>query len=132
MCVCVCVIAAPPPVMDLKLVRSSATEIMVSWTVPSLVLARGFVDYLLEYEEAGQVRRRRQSSRDSSCTSSPCKVPASRGGAVITGLDPKRSYRVDVSPVNQDGVTGTLMSDSGTQTTPTNHTHICRYVCPDW
>lgn len=116
------VVVAPPPVMDLKLVRSSGTEIMVTWSVPSLVLARGFVDYLLEYSPVSQVRRRRQSS-GSSCTSSPCKVPASRGGVVISGLDPKSSYTVRVSPVNEDGVTGTLMSDTGMQTTPSDHTH---------
>ena len=106
---------APPPVVDLKVVRSSPSEINVTWAVPSLVDAKGFVDYVLEYTPATPTegRRRRRQTSTSRCTASPCTVPVEMGGAMLVSLDPTQTYTVSVSPMNEDGVMGTLKSATG-------------------
>jgi len=97
--------------MDLKLVRTSGSEINVSWTGPGLVEARGFVEYTLEYSPTTPTRTKRQTGH--TCSGSPCTVPISRGSVLLTNLDAKETYLVTVRPMNEDGDMGTLMSDTG-------------------
>ena len=107
---CDCIVA-PPPVMDLKVERTSGSEIQVTWTVPDLVQARGFVEYTLEYSPTTPTKQRRQA--DHTCSMSPCTVLVTRGGVLLTDLDPKETYLVRVRPMNEDGDMGTLMSGTG-------------------
>ncbi len=94
--------------------RSQTGEsITVNWSIPSLSLARGFLTYTINYQQTTPTgRSRRQSTVE--CSSSPCSVPVSQGGVVITGLDPSVSYDVGVTPVNEAGTQGPPLTDTST------------------
>ena len=109
---------APPEVRDLGVTRSvSGEEIAVKWTVPSLVVAKGFVVYIVSFDSSmssmsgSEGRRKRQDMM--TCSQSPCMVPVERGGVDITGLDPAIEYVVSVLPRNGDQEVGPANNMTG-------------------
>ena len=75
-------LAAPK---NVKVDRTSGTEMVVSWTPPTLKEARGFIDHYVVYYTDGE------KEEEVTCDASPCK---------ITGLDATTTYSVSVSAVN--------------------------------
>lgn len=88
----------------LTAIRSSGIRIDVSWKVPSLIEAMGFVVYEVSFRAAmGGGAGGRRKRQEGECTESPCSVPVEEGGVVITGLDADVNYVVSVQPVNGEG-----------------------------
>lgn len=84
----------------------SGEEIAVRWTVPSLVVAKGFVVYIVSFDSSMSGSEGRRKRQDMTCSQSPCVVPVERGGVDITGLDPAIEYVVSVLPRNGDQEVG--------------------------
>ena len=96
----------------LDITRVSGSEARVSWIVPSLLVARGFLSYTIEFlpSVTGRIKKRQN---DGTCTVSPCSVPVQLGGVTLTDLDPFLSYGITVSAVNEDGVHGESTTGTG-------------------
>ena len=93
----------PPSPSSLGVSRTVDT-ITLSWDVPTLLEARGYVSYTVTFGPSVGARRRRQTPDE--CSLSPCNVPVERGGVVISGLDPGTNYDLTVTPSNEDNITG--------------------------
>ena len=100
----------PPPVMGFTATRSASGEdIQLQWAVPSLLVARGFLQYSVEFmgsTSSDGVRRREEEEETVVCQGSPCSVPVGQGGVLITQLDPLSAYDIIVTPINEDGLKG--------------------------
>ena len=104
---------APPTPTGVISTRSSGSTIMVTWNVPTLTEAMGFVTYTVTFEPSSGARRKRQSP-SGQCSSSPCNpVPVEEGGVIITGVDPGTVYSLNVAPTNEENVNGIPASSIG-------------------
>ncbi len=85
---------------------------MVTWTVPSLDEAKGFLVYIVDFEPATGGRRKRQQTAGVLCplSLSPCRVPVEDGGVTVSGLDPNVVYSVMVVAENGDSVRGEMLT----------------------
>lgn len=93
---------------------------VLAWDVPSLVEARGFLEYEVTYESvAGEGGRRRRQQVSSACAQSPCNVPVEEGRVTVVGLDPEADYSVVVQPVNEENERGDSVRMTG----------MCVYMC---
>ena len=97
---------APPPVLGLQQERTRfGTAINITWTIPTLTQARGFVRYIVTFDLNPQ--RKRQTSPSNECSSSPCDaVSVDAGGIVLVNVDPARAYQIRVLPTNEGGGVG--------------------------
>ena len=95
---------APPPVQNLMVGRLSGSEASVTWTVPSLQQARGFVTYIIKSlpTKSGIMGNYEKLT----CGISPCSVSVEVGGVTLTGLNPGLSYDIVVIPINEDETKG--------------------------
>ena len=83
----------------------------VSWTPLTLVEARSLIQfYRVRYNPEGSSRKRQS---ETTCTQSPCDVPATENSVMVMGLDSTTSYSVRVAAVNGQDQQGEL---SETQT----------------
>ncbi|XP_064386409.1 receptor-type tyrosine-protein phosphatase delta-like isoform X3 [Halichondria panicea] len=115
----------PPSPSSLGVSRTVDT-ITLSWDVPTLLEARGYVSYTVTFGPSVGARRRRQTPDE--CSLSPCNVPVERGGVVISGLDPGTNYDLTVTPSNEDNITGvaaTATAPTTVNTQPTNPPPTC-------
>ena len=81
----------------------------MTWDVPTLIEAKGFVSYTVAFESSNGARRKRQTSGQ--CSSSPCNpVPVEEGGLVIAGVDPGTTYSLNVAPTNEENGMGVAAS----------------------
>ena len=81
---------------------------MVTWDVPTLIEAKGFVSYTVTFDR-NEARRKRQTGGQ--CSSSPCNpVPVEEGGVVIAGVDPGTTYSLNVAPTNEENGVGVAAS----------------------
>jgi len=80
-------------------------RITVTWSIPTLSQARGFLSYTITFQSSDpSTRRRRQSATE--CFSSPCTALVDQGTIDILGLDPSTGYDVTVTPANELGEQG--------------------------
>ncbi len=86
------------------MISRTADTLSLSWDVPTLIEARGYVSYMVAFAPNEGARRRRQTPDE--CSVSPCNVPVEKGGVVISGLDAGTTYDLTVTPSNEAGVTG--------------------------
>ena len=99
--------------------RTEDGDILLSWTKPSPVEARGIIsEYVIEFAEiggeeggaeGGRERRQQGCSRESCMLETGeregcCLVDADQTSVTITGLDPDKDYNVSISAVNGAGV----------------------------
>ena len=83
------------------------TVIILSWGVPTLREARGFVTYEVRFSSSSAKRTTtRQSNTVCTVSQSLCGVPIEEGGVEVTGADPGLDYTVIVVPVNGEGELG--------------------------
>ena len=81
----------------------------MTWDVPTLMEAKGFVSYTVTFDPSNEARRKRQTSGQ--CSSSPCSpVPVEEGGVVIAGVDPGTTYSFNVAPTNEENGMGVAAS----------------------
>ena len=77
----------------------------MTWNVPTLIEAKGFVSYTVTFDSSNGARRKRQTGGQ--CSSSPCNpVPVEEGAVVIAGVDPRTAYSFNVAPMNEENVVG--------------------------
>ena len=103
------IVAPAPPTPTGVASTLSGSTIAVTWDVPTLSEAKGFVSYTVTFEPSNEARRKRETSGQ--CSSSPCNpVPVEEGGVVIAGVDPGTTYSFNVAPTNEENVVGVAAS----------------------
>lgn len=105
----------PPRVQGLNVARIG-TEARVSWTVPSLLEAGGFLTYVVDLSPPRSLQnRRKRQSTGVLCppSSDPCRVPVQEGGVTLSGLDSDVEYTVSVVAENEDQERGRPITQTG-------------------
>ena len=99
----------PPPIQELVITRSeNQTVIIITWGVPTLREAGGFVTYEITFSRRSARKRQSSNTMTTTCTvaQSLCSVPIEQGGVEVSDADPDQDYAVTVVPVNGDGERG--------------------------
>ena len=85
------------------------SEAVLTWRVPSLLEARGFVFYVVDFDPPRSAgRRKKRQNENALCPPSfdLCRVPVQLGGVTVSGLDPNVMYTITIVAENEDGERG--------------------------
>ena len=94
------------------MIRRMGSEAVLTWRVPSLPEAGGFVFYVVDFDPPRSVGKKRQSAGVLCPPPSPCRVPVQLGGVTASGLDPDVMYTISVVAENEDREKGETVTQT--------------------
>ena len=120
------ILIAPPDIIyDSVIVNRNedGRNAIISWTVLSLNVVRGYVQLKIEFSSSN--RKRQVGTTE--CSMSGCLIPYKQGGVNVTGLEPDQDVTFTISAQNEEGETATVTL---TRTSSRmSQYHVYTYTC---